>query len=83
MKKKFGNFITFISFSLILLFFISDMSGSPNYYLLIVGVLGFWFGIRIIRKAYAPPPKANRFRMIRRTFSRDKYLEENEENEKN
>ncbi len=75
-KKRVGNFITIIGFSMIALFFISDLSGSPNYYLLIAGIFGFWWGVKTIRKAYSAPQKANRYRLIKRTFSRGKNSED-------
>lgn len=78
-KNKIGNFLTIIGFAAILLFFASDFSGSPNYLLLFAGLLGLWLGIKMIRRAYTPPEKANRYRMLRKTFSRNKYYEEEEQ----
>ena len=78
-KNRFGKFIALIGFVTILLYFASDFGGSPEYLLLFVGVIGLWLGIKMSRNSKPPSQRANRFRMMRRNFNRERYIAEQEE----
>ncbi len=81
-KNRFGKFIAIIGFVLTLLYIASDFSGSPNYLLLFTGIFGLWLGIKMSRSSKPPVQKADRFRMVRRNFNRDKYYAEQEEEDR-
>ncbi|MBT3239994.1 MAG: hypothetical protein HON98_04150 [Chloroflexi bacterium] len=78
-KNRFGKFIALIGFVITLLFFASDFSGSPDYRFLFAGVISLWLGIKMSRSSKPPAKKADRFRMMRRNFNREKYYAEQEE----
>ena len=83
MIRRIGVFLFLLSTLLLALFFMSDVTDATDYRLLFTGFPGFLLSIYIIYKTYRPPEKPERFRLLKRIFTRRKKKDKGRENESN
>lgn len=71
LRKRFGNFFLVIGISLLFLFFISDVIEIPNGWYLFIGAILAGFGTYLYLSGLTPTEPAQRFRRVRRVFSKE------------
>ncbi len=75
LKQRIGNFFILIGVLLLIFFFASNASDTPNFILLLAGVASTALGFRMNRRPRIEPSQSKRFRTIRRilgqTFRED------------
>jgi hypothetical protein len=70
--RRLGLFCSFLGVAILSLFFTSDVIRQPNLGLLFWGIVLFGFGAYLLRKTKPAPQESQRFRLVRKLFSRKK-----------
>jgi len=78
LKRRLGIFFSFVGMAVLALFFTSDIVKQPNISYLFWGITFLMLGLFFMRSAQPDPEESQRFRLIRRIFSRKKNEDEEE-----
>lgn len=72
MLWRIGEFLLFIGLITLIVFYITDQVGEPNYLYFCSGALVFLIGAFYMWHGRNPPEKADRFKLIRRIREKQK-----------
>jgi hypothetical protein len=83
LKKRFGNFLLLIGFTLLVLFFASDYLDQVNGWYLLFGILAFALGASLAWKGRTPPEPSQRFRTVRKLMGNQPDEDKKEKQDQN
>ena len=79
LKQRLGTFFGFVGVAVMALFFTSDVMEAPNIGYLFWGVVFTVLGFFFLRASRTPPVESQRFRMVKRIFSKKSKEDEKDE----
>ena len=79
MLKRAGQYVFWLGLFVVLLFIVSDAVHTPEYELLLYGVIAVFVGAYLWRLGRTPAPPSERFRTIRKIATRSRRVKKKDE----
>jgi hypothetical protein len=79
MLKRAGQYVFWLGIFVVLLFVVSDAVHTPEYELLLYGVIAVFVGVYLWRQGRTPAAPSERFRTLRRITSRTRRTRKKDE----